>query len=84
MTRRTGIRVISLLSAAALMCVSVLAPGNGQTAEAAKKAKLKTKKISVQVGKKKKIVIKNKVKKAKYIPLKARRKRLLLLQKKVL
>ena len=43
MTMRTGMRVISLLSAAALMFVSVFAPGNGQTAEAAKKAKLKTK-----------------------------------------
>lgn len=65
MTRRQGMRAISLLSAAALM-ISVLSPGNGQTVEAAKKATLKAKKISVQVGKKKKIVIKNKVKKAKY------------------
>lgn len=67
MTKRTGMRVISLLSAVAVMCASVVAPGTGQTAEAAKKAKLKTKKISVNVGKKKKIVVKNKVKKAKYI-----------------
>lgn len=81
MTRRMGMRAISLLSAAALMCVSVLAPGNGQTAEAAKKAKLKTKKISVQVGKKKSIVIKNKVSKAKYT-FKSKKKKVATVSKK--
>lgn len=81
MTRRTGMRAISLLSAIALMGVSVLAPGNGQTAEAAKKAKLKTKKISVQVGKKKTIVIKNKVKKAKYT-FKSKKKKIASVTKK--
>ena len=81
MTRRTGMRAISLLSAIALMGVSVLAPGNGQMAEAAKKAKLKTKKISVQVGKKKTIVIKNKVKKAKYT-FKSKKKKIASVTKK--
>ena len=81
MTRRTGMRAISLLSAIALMGVSVLAPGNGQTAEAAKKAKLKTKKISVKKKKKKTIVIKNKVKKAKYT-FKSKKKKIASVTKK--
>ncbi|WP_026834714.1 GDSL-type esterase/lipase family protein [Eubacterium xylanophilum] len=48
--------------ALAMVVTSVTAP----EVNAAKKAKLKTKKVTLKVGKKKAIVIKNKVKKAKY------------------
>lgn len=53
---------IALAMAATLIVSSV----PGTEAQAAKKAKLSTKKLTVQVGKKKTIKIKNKAKKAKY------------------
>lgn len=57
-------RAISLTLAAVMVCVAAL---NGVSdANAAKKATIKTKKISIKVGEKKKIKIANKVKKAKY------------------
>ena len=58
-------RVLSLATALALVCTGISLP-DSNVAKAAKKAKLKTKKISLKVGKKKKIAISGKVKKAKY------------------
>lgn len=58
-------RVLSLATAFALICTGSVIP-TSNVAKAAKKAKLKTKKISLKVGKKKKIAISGKVKKAKY------------------
>ena len=58
-------RVLSLATALALVCTGISFP-DSNVAKAAKKAKLKTKKISLKVGKKKKIAISGKVKKAKY------------------
>ena len=58
-------RVLSLATALALVCTGISLP-DSNVAKAAKKAKLKTKKISLKVGKKKKISISGKVKKAKY------------------
>lgn len=58
-------RVLSLATAFALICTGISLP-DSNVAKAAKKAKLKTKKISLKVGKKKKIAISGKVKKAKY------------------
>ena len=66
MTKRMRKRAISLVLALAMVCGSVVAPENANTSKAAKKASLKTKKLTVTVGKKKTIQIKNKVKKAKY------------------
>lgn len=60
--RNTVKRVICMLLAAGLLftCAS------SDIAQAAKKAKLKTKKVTMVVGEKKKIIIKNKNKKASY------------------
>ena len=49
-------RVLSLATALALVCTGISLP-DSNVAKAAKKAKLKTKKISLKVGKKKKIAI---------------------------
>ncbi len=66
MSGKTGKRMLSVLTAVALMCTSVLSIGEAPDASAAKKAKLKTKSIKVTVGKTKKIVIK-KIKKRSYV-----------------
>lgn len=57
-------RAISLTLAAVMVCVAAFS--GVSDANAAKKAAIKTKKISIKVGEKKKIKIANKVKKAKY------------------
>ena len=54
-------KVVSLLLAFGLVCSALSIP-----MEAAGKAKLKTKKMTLKVGQKKKISIKGKKKKAKY------------------
>ena len=57
-------RAISLTLAVAMVCIAAL--GNVSDVDAAKKATIKTKKISIGVGEKAKIKIANKAKKAKY------------------
>ena len=57
-------RVISIVIAAVMFCLT--AAGEVSDVDAAKKAAVKTKKISLKVGEKKAIKIKNKAKKAKY------------------
>lgn len=57
-------RAISITLAAVMVCVAAFS--GVSDANAAKKAAIKTKKISIKVGEKKKIKIANKVKKAKY------------------
>lgn len=57
-------RAISLTLSAAMVCITVL--GGVTDVNAAKKATIKTKRISIKVGEKKTIKIANKVKKAKY------------------
>lgn len=47
-------RVLSLATALALVCTGISLP-DSNVAKAAKKAKLKTKKISLKVGKKRKL-----------------------------
>ena len=59
-------KVISFATAFALLCAGTTAPWGTNQAQAAKKAKLKTKKITVKVGKTKKITVTGKNKKAKY------------------
>lgn len=59
-------KIVSFATAAALLLAGVAAPWGTNEAQAAKKAKLKTKKIVVKVGKTKKIAISGKAKKAKY------------------
>lgn len=59
-------RAISLVAAFALIFTGTSAPGMGQADAAAKKAKLKTKKMSIKTGQKKTIKITGKKKKAKY------------------
>lgn len=59
-------KTISLVSALAIICTGVAAPWSADSVEAAQKASLKAKKVTVKVGKTKKIAIKGKVKKAKY------------------
>lgn len=58
-------RLLSFATAFALICTGSVIP-TSNVAKAAKKAKLKTKKITVNVGKTKKIAISGKSKKAKY------------------
>ncbi len=57
-------KAIGITLAAAMVCIT--ASGQASDANAAKKAKIRTKKISIQVGEKKAIKIANKAKKAKY------------------
>lgn len=57
---------ISIATAFALVCAGAVSPWGTNEAQAAKKAKLKTKSITVKVGKTKKITIAKKNKKAKY------------------
>lgn len=59
-------KTISLASALAIICTGIAAQWNADSVEAAQKASLKAKKVTVKVGKTKKIAIKGKVKKAKY------------------
>lgn len=59
-------RTVSFVSALTLVCSGIAAPWGTDSAQAAQKASLKTKKVTVNVGKTKKIAIKGKVKKAKY------------------
>lgn len=59
-------KAISFVTAVALVCAGTAAPWGTNRAQAAKKATLTTKKITVNVGKTKKITVKGKVKKAKY------------------
>lgn len=59
-------KTISLASALAIVCTGIAAPWSTDSVEAAQKASLKAKKVTVKVGKTKKIAIKGKVKKAKY------------------
>ena len=59
-------KAISLATAFALVCVGTVSSWGTNEAQAAKKAKLKTKNITVKVGKTKKITVKGKNKKAKY------------------
>lgn len=71
---------VSVLVAFTLMCTSIFSIGDATNAEAAKKASLKTKKISVTVGKTKKITIK-KVKKCSYL-FKSKNKKIATVTKK--
>ena len=59
-------KLFSLLLASVLMLTSIFAFGDAPSAQAAKKAKLKTKNIKIVVGQKKKITFKKKIKKAKF------------------
>lgn len=59
-------KTISLASALAIVCTGIAAPWSTDSVEAAQKASLKAKKVTVKVGKTKKIAIKGKAKKAKY------------------
>ncbi len=59
-------RVVSLVLVVTLVCTGMFVPKNETTVQAAKKASLKTKKITLTVGKKKTIKLKNKKKGAKY------------------
>lgn len=81
MTKRMRKRMISFLLAFAMVCTSLVLPGNNSTSQAAKKASLRTKKLTVTVGKKKTIKIKNKVKKAKYT-FKSKKKKIATVSKK--
>ena len=66
MFRKNMKRALSLVSILAFTFTGIAAPWGTDSAQAAKKASLKTKKITVKAGKTKKIVIKGKVKKATY------------------
>lgn len=74
-------RVISLTLAAVMVCITLL--GGVPDVDAAKKATIKTKKISIKVGEKKTIKIANKQKKPS-ISLQPLRKRLRRLLRKAL
>lgn len=66
MKTRINKKLISLLLVLAMICAVVTMPESASTSLAAKKATLKTKKITINVGQKKTIKLKNKKKGAKY------------------
>ena len=80
MSAKSGKRIVGVLAAFSLICTSILSINDTPSAQAAKKATLKTKKINVMVGKTKKITIK-KVKKCSYL-FKSKNKKIATVTKK--
>lgn len=74
-------RAVSFVTALALVCTGAVGFWKADSVQAAKRAKLKTKKLTVKVGKKKKIVVKGKKKKAKYT-FKSNKKKIATVSKK--
>lgn len=66
MLRRNMKKALSLVSILALTITGIAAPWETDNAQAANKASLKTKKITIKAGQTKKIAIKGKNKKATY------------------